>query len=271
MKAQRLGLVLVLIITWLGMFCGPMTAMAQAGDTRADAVVLVNSESASYIDFQYYIQPYLDNFGVPYTLLDIATAPVGTDLGDYAVIIVGHRQLDVGKVYLDASEEVNISAAVNAGTGLVNFDNDLSADGSTPRYDFVHSLFDFGYTAPTSDTGVTFVSPGSPPDIVIDCTDDDHQLPVLETLSNDTLLDPADGEWDEFWYTTGRPFAALFATTAENAEAMHCFDTSVPDGDYQVFASLYTANPGRDLTYYYGYTPGDPRAYSIATVGGSGG
>ena len=33
-------------------------------------------QSAKYLDFQHYVQPYLDNFGVPYTVLDIS--PMGS-------------------------------------------------------------------------------------------------------------------------------------------------------------------------------------------------
>ncbi len=82
---------------------------------RTDALVLVNSASISYPDFQHYIQPYLDNFGLPYTLLDIATASINKDIGEYSVIIIGHKQLDLDDKYLDTREESNISAAVRAG------------------------------------------------------------------------------------------------------------------------------------------------------------
>jgi len=66
---------------------------AKAATIGADAVVLVNSTSARYPDFQRYIQPYLDNFGIAYTVLDLASNGPGTNVGAYAVIIVGHRQL----------------------------------------------------------------------------------------------------------------------------------------------------------------------------------
>ena len=122
---------------------------------RADALVVVNSASAEYADFQQLVQPYLDHFGVPYTVLDIAAMEVGAEIENYAVIIVGHRQLDVGELYLDAAEQANITTAVSGGTGLVNFDNDLSADGSTPRYSFVDGIFGFGYGGSTSGSGVT--------------------------------------------------------------------------------------------------------------------
>ncbi len=128
-------------------------------NVKADAVVLVNSESSSYSDFQHFIQPYLDNFGIPYTLLDIATTQFDSGIADYAVIIIGHRRLDIDGTKLNTNEESYITSAVSNGTGLVNFDNDLSANASTPRYEFVNSIFGFGYTTPLTLTGVTFPSP----------------------------------------------------------------------------------------------------------------
>ena len=130
----------------------------QASTVRADALVLVNSASASYADFQHFIQPYLDHFGVPYTVRDIATTALGADLQDYALLIIGHRQLDPNDAYLDATEEAAIAAAVTAGTGLLNFDNDLAAGGLTPRYQFVQGIFGFGYVTPPTGAGVTFAS-----------------------------------------------------------------------------------------------------------------
>ena len=41
-----------------------------------------------------WIKPYLDYFGVPYTIWDIATNPTVPDLESFAVIIIGHDQLD---------------------------------------------------------------------------------------------------------------------------------------------------------------------------------
>ncbi|MBE7436701.1 MAG: DUF4082 domain-containing protein [Anaerolineales bacterium] len=138
----------------------PMSAPAlqDSSNSRADALVLMNSDSAGHIDFVHYIQPYLDHFGIPYTLLDISTTPITENVIDYALIIIGHRQLDIAGTYLDTTEQGNLSAAVNAGTGLVNFDNDLSADGSTPHYSFVQDVFGFGYGGATSGSGVSFPS-----------------------------------------------------------------------------------------------------------------
>ncbi|MGD1994877.1 MAG: hypothetical protein PVI59_16915, partial [Anaerolineae bacterium] len=137
-------LVLIALLTSSTMQLTMAQPHQQEAELGADALVLVNQNSAHYLDFEHYVQPYLDHFGVPYTILDISDAPVSSQLVDYAVLIIGHRQLDPDDVYLDATEEGYISAAVNAGTGLVNFDNDLSIGGSTPRYQFVQDVFGFG-------------------------------------------------------------------------------------------------------------------------------
>jgi hypothetical protein len=124
-----------------------------ADPVRTDAVVLVNSASSNYSDFQHYIKPYLDNFGIPYTILDIATNPLTSNISDYAVIIIGHRSLDVSKLYLDTTEQGYITSAVSAGTGLVNFDNDL-ASGGIGYYPYIQTIFTFSYITPSTETGI---------------------------------------------------------------------------------------------------------------------
>lgn len=125
------------------------------------AVVLVNSNSAYFSDFKHYIQPYLDNFGVPYTIHNLATTAIESNIQDYALIIIAHRQIDVGTPCLDApclslAEQAYITAAINSGVGLINFDDDLSANGSTNRYQFIQDIFKFGYMPPLSGSGVLF-------------------------------------------------------------------------------------------------------------------
>ena len=131
---------------------------------RAEAVVLVNSASADYADFQHYIQSYLDHFGVPYTLLDIATTPIPTDIGDYALIIIGHRGLDTSGTYLSGAEQALITAAVSAGTGLVNFDGDLADAGNVPRYTFIQDIFQFTYSSAEPGQIISFYATEGPPD-----------------------------------------------------------------------------------------------------------
>jgi hypothetical protein len=139
-----------------GAFGAPLTVNvpALAGPVRADALVLVNSHSSRYLDFQHFIRPYLDNFGIPYAVQDISTNAPGPGISDYAVIIIGHSQLDINQTYLNSTAQANISLAVSNGTGLVNFDSDLYT-GTIPRYQFVQDIFGFTYGSGAAGTSVS--------------------------------------------------------------------------------------------------------------------
>jgi hypothetical protein len=143
----------VLALALLGCLGG--SHLAFGATTGADAVVLVNSTSAKFSDFQRLIQPYLDNFGVPYTVQDLATNAATTNLTSCALVIIGHKQLDTNHVYLDTNAQANISRAISNGVGLVNFDNDLSI-GAVARYQFVQDIFGFSYGSTVTGTNVTF-------------------------------------------------------------------------------------------------------------------
>jgi hypothetical protein len=131
-----------------------VTPPLQPISQSAGAVVLVNSQSARFLDFKHYIQPYLDNFGFPYSVQDIATDMPGQSISNCAVIIIGHSQLDTNRSYLSPAVQSNLSMAVSNGTGLVNFDNDLYS-GSAPRYQFVQDLFGFSYGPGGTATNVS--------------------------------------------------------------------------------------------------------------------
>jgi hypothetical protein len=141
------------MLTLLGLLAGANPA--SAATTGSDALVLVNSTSAKYLDFQQQIQPYLENFGVPYVVQDIATNPSTANLGNSALIIIGHKQLDTNHAYFDSIAQANISRAVSNGVGLVNFDNDL-AIGAVARYQFVQDIFGFSYGSAATGANVTF-------------------------------------------------------------------------------------------------------------------
>jgi len=138
-----------------GMFLADVsTGQLQAAPVRADAVVLVNSQSARYPDFQHFIQPYLDNFGFPYTVQDIISNAPGPVIGNYAAIIIGHSQFDTNLTYLTPEVQANLSSAVYAGAGLVNFDQDLST-GGVGRYQFVQEVFGFSYGSSVAGSSAT--------------------------------------------------------------------------------------------------------------------
>lgn len=112
---------------------------------RAEALVLVNSASRLYADFEHYIQPYLDHFGLPYRRHDLASAPLPSYVGRYALIIVGHGELDVTGAHLDGAAQQRLVAAVRKGSGLVNFDGVLAAPSGRPLYGYIQEIFGFAY------------------------------------------------------------------------------------------------------------------------------
>ena len=161
------------LVSMLAVVCGP-----RANANNAGAVVLVNSQSAKYPDYAHFLQPYLGNFGVPYDVLDIASNAVGTNLTNYALIIVGHSQLDTNHTYLNAAGQTNISWAVFNGTGFVSFDNVLSTNNAA-LYQFEQSIFGLGYTNATTSGTVVFPPTGTPSQM--------HYITSLH-LTNETLI-----------------------------------------------------------------------------------
>ena len=124
-------------------------------------MVLVNSASAKYSDFSHYIQPYLENFGVPYSVVDISSNTITTNISHNALIIIGHRQIDTNHFLLNATAQNILSQAISNGVGLVNliviFQREVS--GAI----FVQDIFGFGYTNASSAANASFppTQPGS--------------------------------------------------------------------------------------------------------------
>ncbi|MGD0922344.1 MAG: hypothetical protein ABSA70_11335, partial [Terriglobia bacterium] len=133
-------------------------ALAGRAETNAGALVLVNSQAADYQDFSRCIEPYLVQFGVPYQVRDLAREGLGEDLGDYALVIIGHRSLDVPHRFLTSEGEQQLLAAVRSGTGLVSFDGLLAAWSShqpKPLYSFAQKVFGLTFRAPEEATSIT--------------------------------------------------------------------------------------------------------------------
>jgi hypothetical protein len=86
---------------------------------KNNALVLINSSSASYVDYTKYIKPYIKNFGIPYEECDIFTTALPV-LNDYAIIVFGHKN-----VYSSGYPITELEAAVSEGAGLYSFDSHL--------------------------------------------------------------------------------------------------------------------------------------------------
>lgn len=124
-------------------------------DLNAGALGLVNSEAADYANFPRFIKPYLIQFGVPYEVRDLAQEGLGKDVAGHALVIIGHRGLDVPRRFCTRENEQPSLSAVQSGTGLVSFDGLLAAwaEGQPfPLCSYAQEIF--GLTFRTSEETV---------------------------------------------------------------------------------------------------------------------
>jgi hypothetical protein len=84
-----------------------------------NTLVLLNTSSPDHHEATEYVLPYLDHFGIPYTLWDINRAPLSTGLAEYALVVIAHPQIDPRGHQLPRQR---LWEAEKAGTGLVMFD-----------------------------------------------------------------------------------------------------------------------------------------------------
>ena len=83
------------------------------------ALVVVNSSSVNYPDYVNYINPYLDNFGIPYDLVDVSNTGLPS-FTDYAIIIFGHKN-----VYTTGYPLTQLETSISGGVSLYSFDPHL--------------------------------------------------------------------------------------------------------------------------------------------------
>jgi hypothetical protein len=105
---------------------------SRAAIVGANSMVIVNSASSRHLEFRNNIQPGLDNFGVPHSVMVLKTNAVTTSVTQHAPIIIGHQQRHTNHISFDSSVQSMLSLAVSNDTGLVNFD---SSDYSLSFYD----------------------------------------------------------------------------------------------------------------------------------------
>jgi len=99
-----------------------------AGARDAAAVVLVNSQAASRMDFDHFLKLYLEYFDVPYRVLDMAGGGLPGGWEQAALVIAGH---DGSLQSLTDRDREHIAEYVRTGGGLFLFDTALfPASGS---------------------------------------------------------------------------------------------------------------------------------------------
>jgi len=104
---------------------------------------------------------------------------------------------------------------------------------------------------------VAFADPPVP--VTIEVFNDANQDPVLTTVDDPSLVDPA--QWVEYlWPPRGFPVVGGYSTNT-SLPVMH-ISAPVADGVYDVVANLY-GQPANTFRYYYSFSPSDPRARSV--------
>ena len=149
---------LILSILALALLNISQPAFSQSASLRADALVIINSNSGAAIHYTEWIKPYLDYYGIPYTEWDLATNPAVPDFASFAVIIIGHDELDYFSTYLTPTIQDQISLAVFQGTGLVNFDTFLATGDYQDYYYYIQDIFGFTYY-PTDPETIVRLNP----------------------------------------------------------------------------------------------------------------
>ena len=145
---------------WLCAFVAsePFPQRLIAAELKAGALVLVNTQAPDYDDFSRCLEPYLIQFGISYEVRDVSRSASTADLRDYALIIIGHRGLDVPHRFLRPESEQQLLAAVEAGAGLVSFDGLLAAWSDRqprPLYHYAEEIFGFGFRQPEAATTIS--------------------------------------------------------------------------------------------------------------------
>lgn len=107
-----------------GLFLVPPPASAQTTDLTVDVLINstnttgYNTSSTSPGEYQRYPERYLEHLQIPYRVIDVSTTPP-PNLSSVQLIIAGHKGLNLSSAWQQA-----ITAAVQSGTGFVNFDSD---------------------------------------------------------------------------------------------------------------------------------------------------
>ncbi|MHB8062593.1 MAG: DUF4082 domain-containing protein [Ruminiclostridium sp.] len=87
------------------------------------AVVVVNSKSEYYTDFEKYLLPYLNVFGVPFKIIDRAIQKVDGFIMDHQVVILAHKNIGAkGALSWTQEEKALLHEALVKGIGIVSYD-----------------------------------------------------------------------------------------------------------------------------------------------------
>lgn len=111
-----------------------------------------------------------------------------------------------------------------------------------------------------------------PPGCVIECAEDTSQYPVLTYLEQQGTGEPLSFNtsiWNEYWHNTswtgprylGSP--VVYYNTSNNSLPVMKFYRNIPDGVYDVSASIILKNPGSTYRLYYSFDSTNTSQYNV--------
>lgn len=107
----------------------------------SDVILLVNSNTPEKSVAVEKVIPYLNNFGVKFTTVDLASEEIPSETYDLALVIVGHSGIVTG---LTASLEDYLTQCQSEGTGILSFDPLMPANLLTPSTEGLEKDTDVG-------------------------------------------------------------------------------------------------------------------------------
>ena len=92
-----------------------------------DVLVFLNSKSPEVSRSYEYLIPYLDHFGMAYSILDLGVSPIPENIADYALVVFAHPDIANG---IDINRVIHLLRSSTANeAGIVTFDPGISFSG----------------------------------------------------------------------------------------------------------------------------------------------
>jgi hypothetical protein len=94
-------------------------------ESLVNTLVVIDSNSPEVMKAQQMLMPYLDHFGLPYSVLDVNKQELPASVGNCPLIIIGHDKIARrNKAFLDKLQRFT-QQAVDKGCGIVSFDKQI--------------------------------------------------------------------------------------------------------------------------------------------------
>jgi len=115
-------------VIWFQIICLIFAVLSSCStiiEQKQEALVFINSNVPDVKKANEYLIPFLDHYGIPYAILDIAKQPLPNSFKEYAVIIFGHNNVINDDPDMESRLENKFLKAVFSGCGVVSFDTDV--------------------------------------------------------------------------------------------------------------------------------------------------